>query len=240
MLARVTLYKAMTRAALLVATLTLAFVAEVPQARADFVEGFILCTNCGSDPFVAEGTVTIDNLGTDNDGFFNVIIDFTSVAGKLLDVYFETTEWAGFDVLSVSETYVQPGTPVEPPAAGSIASFGGAWQGVAPDGSSDPLSFTSSPSSSPPAITGSGGGFDAVLTFLFSSPLTDEIAFAESVLTDFAQGFRIAMHIGDCVAGGESCTAIAAPIPGAVWLFISALLGLVGIGYRKREKLAAA
>ncbi len=233
MLARVSLRKAMTRAALLVAALTLAFVAEVPQARADFVEGFILCTNCGSDPFVAEGTVTIDSLGSTVDGMFSVTFDFTSVAGKLLGVYFETTEWAGFDVLSVSETYVQPGTPVEPPAAGSISSFGGAWLGTA-------IGVTADPSSSPPAITGSGGGFDAVLTFLFSSPLTDEIAFAESVLTDFAQGFRIAMHIGDCVAGGESCTAIAAPIPGAVWLFISALLGLVGIGYRKREKLAAA
>ncbi len=239
MLARVSLRKAMTRAALLVATLTLAFVAEAPQARATSVTGFILCTNCGSDPFVAEGTVTLDDaFGLADD--FTVAIDFTSVAGKLLDVYFETDAWSGFDVTSVSETYVQPGTPGEPPAVGSIASFGGAWQGVAPDGSSDPLSFTSSPSSSPPAITGSGGGFDAVLTFLFSGLSGDEIAFATSVLTAFDQGFRIAMHIGACTESGESCTAIAAPIPGAVWLFISALLGLVGIGYRKREKLAAA
>ena len=233
MLARVSLYKAMTRAALLVATLTLAFVAEAPQARAAFVEGFILCTNCGADPFVAEGTVTIDNIANDVDGLFSVTIDFTSVAGKLLDVYFEAPEWDGLTLVSVTSNYIQPGTPEEPPAAGSISSFGGAWGGTA-------IGLTADPSSSPPAITGVLGGFDALLVFAFSSSLTDEIAFAESVLSDFLQGFRIAMHIGACTELGESCTAIAAPIPGAVWLFISALLGLVGIGYRKREKLAAA
>ncbi len=238
MLARVSLRKAMTRAALLVATLTLAFVAEAPQARADFVEWFILCTNCGGDPQAVEGTVTIDDLGDSGDGNFEVLIDFTSDEGKLLDVYFETAQWAGLTLNSVTSSptgtnYVSPATPAEPPAAGSISSFGGAWLGTA-------IGFTADPSSSPPSITGVTGGFDAVLTFSFSGLGLDVLTFATSVLSTFDQGFRIAMHIGDCTVGGESCTAIAAPIPGAVWLFISALLGLVGIGYLKREKLAAA
>ena len=54
------------------------------------------------------------------------------------------------------------------------------------------------------------------------------------------EGLRIAGHFQNCTTSGESCSAIANPIPGAVWLFGSALLGLVGIGgYRSRRQRAA-
>ena len=61
-----------------------------------------------------------------------------------------------------------------------------------------------------------------------------------------AEGFRVAVHVGDCL-GSESCTAITGlgldggvppeavvPIPAAAWLFGSALLGLVGVARRKK------
>ena len=35
--------------------------------------------------------------------------------------------------------------------------------------------------------------------------------------------------------GRRDCTTIEAPVPGAIWLVLSALLGLIGVGYRRRD-----
>ena len=43
----------------------------------------------------------------------------------------------------------------------------------------------------------------------------------------------------DCLAD-DGCSNLAQPIPGAVWLLASALLALVGIGYRRRQAGASA
>lgn len=47
---------------------------------------------------------------------------------------------------------------------------------------------------------------------------------------------RISAHIQNC-AGGQSCSAVSSvPIPAAVWLFGSGLLGLAGVARRKRAE----
>ena len=40
--------------------------------------------------------------------------------------------------------------------------------------------------------------------------------------------------------GDQGCSTMTAPIPSAIWLFASALLGLLGIGHRRREMVAPA
>jgi hypothetical protein len=64
----------------------------------------------------------------------------------------------------------------------------------------------------------------------------EEIA---ALVESMASGWFVAGHILDCTAEG-SCTAIAAPIPAALWLFLSAILGLVGIGRRRQRMVATA
>ena len=64
----------------------------------------------------------------------------------------------------------------------------------------------------------------------------EEIA---ALVESMTSGWFVAGHILDCTDGG-SCTAIAAPIPAALWLFLSAILGLVGIGRRRQRIVATA
>ena len=53
---------------------------------------------------------------------------------------------------------------------------------------------------------------------------------------DIADGPQTGGPSDDCISG-DSCSAIANPIPGAIWLFGSALLGLLGVGgYRSRRR----
>ncbi len=63
----------------------------------------------------------------------------------------------------------------------------------------------------------------------------EELAY---LVASMKPGWFAAGNILDCTASG-SCTAIAAPIPPALWLFLSAILGLVGIGYRRQRKVTA-
>ena len=53
-------------------------------------------------------------------------------------------------------------------------------------------------------------------------------------LSDITNGdSRFAAHIHDC-SGSNSCSAVSAvPVPAAVWLFGSGLLGLAGLARRK-------
>lgn len=64
------------------------------------------------------------------------------------------------------------------------------------------------------------GGFDATLL-------------AEKIL-DVLMDMMVAVHVNEC-APDESCNAYATPIPGAVWLLGSALLGLFGFSVRRRS-----
>jgi len=56
-----------------------------------------------------------------------------------------------------------------------------------------------------------------------------------TALTDLNGYSRIAMHVLDCV-GYKSCTASVVPIPAAIWMFGSALLGLVVVTRRRSSR----
>jgi hypothetical protein len=73
---------------------------------------------------------------------------------------------------------------------------------------------------------------------------------ASQVLVANADGFKAAGHVGVFANGFfdvngvrvDPATAtgfVATPIPGAVWLFGSGVLGLLGIGYTRRRRAAA-
>lgn len=71
-----------------------------------------------------------------------------------------------------------------------------------------------------------------LLAFDSGKSLTPE-ELRDLILTDTA--FSVAVHVNACVdEPDESCNAYATPIPGAIWLLSSALLGLVGFGRWRR------
>ena len=95
-------------------------------------------------------------------------------------------------------------------------------------------------------LAGAKGSQDAIraaemVTVLFSNfgALGVTIEGLAALVESMASGWFIAGHILDCTAEG-SCTAIAAPIPPALWLFLSAALGLVGIGRHRQRMVATA
>ena len=97
----------------------------------------------------------------------------------------------------------------------------------------------------------SGGSGDAASMVMFtimnvSGTWSDE----SQVLVDNNEGFQASIHYGlftltDNSAGETVYTATGTtgfattPIPGAVWLFGTGLLGLLGIGYSRRRQAAA-
>ena len=93
--------------------------------------------------------------------------------------------------------------------------------------------------------SGPGGDLDKgemlTLVMMLSTPEATQAA-AQAIADALAgfinaetEGYRIVGEFNNCKGG--TCSAIANPIPGAVWLFGSALLGLVGVGgYRTRRR----
>jgi hypothetical protein len=71
------------------------------------------------------------------------------------------------------------------------------------------------------------------LALLFSekSSLSDE-QLARMIVNP--EGDRLTGHALNC-NGEQRCSTMTAPIPSAIWLFASALLGLIGVGYRQRK-----
>jgi hypothetical protein len=76
------------------------------------------------------------------------------------------------------------------------------------------------------------------LALLFSekSSLSDE-QLARMIVNP--EGDRLTGQALNC-NGEQRCSTMTAPIPSAIWLFASALLGLLGVGYRRREMVAPA
>ena len=87
---------------------------------------------------------------------------------------------------------------------------------------------------------GSGNGASIIaFTIMKTSGIWSDDA---NVLTDNNEGFQVSGHFGtysnEYVATGITGFATT-PIPGAVWLFGTGLLGLLGIGYTRRRRAAA-
>ena len=53
------------------------------------------------------------------------------------------------------------------------------------------------------------------------------------------EGDRLNGQAPNC-NGEQRCSTMTAPIPSAIWLFASAVLGLIGVGYRRRKFVAPA
>ena len=105
---------------------------------------------------------------------------------------------------------------------------------------------------SPPPTTngitsdGSGNPTDTlVIEFSLVQAYLDLFLSAGALLADLLgmiqdedMNFRIVAHVLNC-NNSDSCTVYANPIPPAIWLFVSALMGLGGLGYRRRRAAAA-
>ncbi len=76
------------------------------------------------------------------------------------------------------------------------------------------------------------------LALLFSekSSLSDE-QLARMIVNP--EGDRLTGQALNC-NGEQRCSTMTGPIPSAIWLFASALLGLIGVGYRQRKFVAPA
>lgn len=80
---------------------------------------------------------------------------------------------------------------------------------------------------------GEDDSFTLILAFGEGEEMTAE-DLKNSILTD--EDLRlVAIHSNACVDNpDQSCNAVATPIPGAIWLLGSAILGLVGFGARRK------
>jgi hypothetical protein len=89
-------------------------------------------------------------------------------------------------------------------------------------------------------ISGAGAG-DFSLTYLAGSDDANVIRVAESWIADalggaFGPSSRVQLHVLETGGGQSQLAATVVPIPGAVWLFGSALLVLAGVNSRKRRR----
>ena len=101
----------------------------------------------------------------------------------------------------------------------------------------------------PVSLTSGSGRIDPAVHRTMDDSVALALLFSGNVtITDRQLAIMIAaqkggvtgpVFAGDC-NGIESCGAATAPIPSAVWLIASALLGLIGIGYRRRGPQAQA
>lgn len=80
-------------------------------------------------------------------------------------------------------------------------------------------------------LLSSGDSLTISLAFL-GNPLTS-LALVSNILSDL-ENMMVAVHVNACGPNDASCAANAVPIPGAIWLLGSALLGLFGFSARGR------
>ena len=80
-------------------------------------------------------------------------------------------------------------------------------------------------------LLSSGDSLTISLAFIDAS--FDAIVLSQRILDALAD-MMVAIHVNEC-APDVSCNAYATPIPGAIWLLGSALLGLFGFSVRRRS-----
>jgi hypothetical protein len=96
-------------------------------------------------------------------------------------------------------------------------------------------SWTSISADSPALKKGINPGETLILTLFFkagNTSLSDEQL--ARMISDSHGNMRIGGQVLAC-DGDASCSITAAPIPGAIWLFASSLLGLLAVGYRRQR-----
>lgn len=177
---------------------------------------------------------------TDFEG--NVEIDVNEIT-DIASFTFSTT--AGNSTTSIARIYFETdlgmilsGTPSLIPS-GSGVSF---TVGTGGPGPNDPPAGNEAPSvpwggtferfkaDAPPPRNGINVGEYLTIHYDYSGTEADLV----DKIVDELGNNRLAVHILNC-QGTNSCVATTVPIPAAVWLFGSGLLGLVGISRRKRS-----
>ena len=95
--------------------------------------------------------------------------------------------------------------------------------------------WTSISANSPGLKNGINPGETLTLTLFFKAGNTsvsdEQLA---RMISDSHGNMRIGGQVLAC-DGDASCSITAAPIPGAIWLFASSLLGLLAVGYRRQR-----
>jgi len=185
------------------------------------------------------GCITNNNAGNCTTGEAQLTVDLTDIGSN--QVNFRFINASGGSASAITEVYFDDGTlfglSTVTHSAGDPWTGGSASPGNLPGGSSISPSFVATSgfvaeSNPPPPKNGviPGEYLDVVFDLLAGVGFSDTVA----ALGDGS--LRIGMHVtafGD--GGSESFVNNPVPVPAAVWLFGSGLLGLVGIARRKKQ-----
>ena len=189
---------------------------------------FTQITNNGSTPVASQLLVNVTQSGS------NVLFKFTNssvIASSIADIYFDYGNTNYFT--SISNNILG--------AAGESAGVNytdGATPANLPGG--NPIGFTADASgdSAPPV---SSNGVNASTEFAaFLGVLGISSSFGDVIAALDSNAFRIGLHVQAIGDLGKSESFVSAPgspsqvpVPGAIWLFGSAILGFAGFSNRK-------
>ena len=189
---------------------------------------FTQITNNGSTPVASQLLVNVTQSGS------NVLFKFTNssvIASSIADIYFDYGNTNYFT--SISNNILG--------AAGESAGVNytdGATPANLPGG--NPIGFTADASgdSAPPV---SSNGVNASTEFAaFLGVLGISSSFGDVIAALDSNAFRIGLHVQAIGDLGKSESFVSAPgspsqvpVPGAIWLFGSAILGFAGFSSRK-------
>lgn len=204
-------------------------VIAVPAANAAMLPLTVYNDNGTPTDFTAEVDISCDGGGCDLT--FTNTSDPSGIAGDsaIHQIYFEEGFATYFDDAEASaftgtvnfvQGTVTPGTKPQ-----ALSGWSGTWSegyfvrdGNKDDGINPLLS--------------SGDSLTISLAFINAISF-DAVVLSQRIL-DAIQNMMVAVHVNEC-APDESCNAYATPIPGAIWLLGSALLGLFGFSVRRRS-----
>ena len=190
-------------------------------AHAVTVDFYCVSNNIAGDCTIGEAQMSVDVVDISNS---QVRFDFFNIgpgASSITDVYFDDGSLLGISSIinGTGVSFSQGATPGNLPAAnGALPPF------VATTG------FTAD---SDPAVQPNGVNPGETLGIIYALQGSQTYADVISELT--VGSLRIGIHVqGYASSGSESFVNNPVPVPAAVWLFGSGLLGLVGVARRKR------
>lgn len=231
-------YRGLFRSLLLVAAIPLLIVASSGPSKAfsttsNWVEFNVDpsdVTYIGTGP-LADGGLLVDQTS------FKFETDRSTPASGAFGVAYRDTNYAGLTGFAIIQDASAAGRAFDAPPPNKVTPADRPGVPV-----SWPVTWTNTSH-----LVGAEGSPESIragemVTVVFGSfsllGLTGGIEELANLVASMKPGWFAAGNILDCTASG-GCTAIAAPIPPALWLSLSAILGLVGIGYRRQRKVTA-
>jgi hypothetical protein len=201
-----------------VPVLCAAFIAAQSQAT---TYGFGCITdNISGDCAIGESQLSVDVTAAGSNQalftFYNVGADLSSIT----DVYFDDGTLLGIASItnSTGVSFSQDASPGNLPGGNAVSPSFVATAGFTAD--------------SDPAVQPNGVNPGEFLGILFDLQSGQDFA---TVLTSLSTGdLRIGIHVQGFATGGSESFVNVVPVPAAVWLFGSGLLGLIGLARRNR------